>query len=117
MAESADPPTYAAGIRWITDARGHVGFADESPQIVCRKQRNPALSTGSLAAGWIDIDVIRPNGVGIVEATPGSLEAVSHSSDKELELSGLGVGVVIGRVMRCHHDLNRRREGVERHSN
>src|SRR5437867_11471961 len=106
MAESADPPTYAAGIRWITDARGHVGFADESPQIVCRKQRNPARSTGSLAAGWIRIDVIDPNGVGIVEATPRSLEAVSHSSEKELERSGLVVGVVICRVMRRHDDLD-----------
>ena len=116
VSESADPPTYAAGVGWITDAGRHVGFPDESSQIVCRKQGNPARSTGSLAAGWIRVDVIDPNGVGIVEATPRSREAVSHSSEKELELSGLVVGVVIGRVMRRHDDLDRRREGVERHS-
>src|SRR5437870_13205835 len=106
MAESADPPTYAAGIRRLTDAGRYVGFADESPQIIRWKQRNPARSTDSLAAGWIRIDVIDPNGVGIVEPTPRSVETVRHSSEKELELSGLVVGVVVGGVMRCHDDLD-----------
>src|SRR5947208_4956483 len=114
MSESADPPTYAASIRRITDAGRYVGFADESPQIVCGKQCNPARSTGSLATGWIRIDVIDPNGVGIVEATPRSIEAVHHSSEKELELAGLVVGVVVGGVMRCHDDLDSRRRGLKR---